>query len=67
MHDFSNEFTIIIANDNIQKAIRVSEFTAFFSLTENRAGVLTEYGPTIQLFTNPKNKNAVEYITGHIG
>ncbi len=51
----------------MQQAARVSEFAAFFSLTENRAGVLMEYGQTIQLFTNPKNKITEDYITGRFG
>ena len=67
MRDLSEEYTIIIVTHNMQQAARVSEFTAFFSLTENRAGVLMEYGPTIQLFTNPKNKITEDYITGRFG
>ena len=30
----------------------------------DRAGVLVEYGPTAQLFTNPKDKRTEDYITG---
>lgn len=67
MHDLSKEYTIIIVTHNMQQAARVSEFTAFFSLTENRAGALMEFGPTIQLFTNPKNKITEDYITGRFG
>ena len=67
MRDLSEEYTIIIVTHNMQQAARVSEFTAFFSLTENRAGVLMEYGLTIQLFTNPKNKITEDYITGRFG
>lgn len=51
----------------MQQAARVSEFTSFFSPTENRAGVLMEYGLTIQLFINPKNKITEDYITGRFG
>jgi phosphate transport system ATP-binding protein len=67
MRDLSEEYTIIIVTHNMQQAARVSEFTAFFSSTENRAGVLMEYGLTIQLFTNPKNKITEDYITGRFG
>jgi len=67
MRDLSEEYTIIIVTHNMQQAARVSDFTAFFSLTDDRAGVLMEYGPTIQLFTNPKNKITEDYITGRFG
>ena len=67
MYNLSKDYTIIIVTHNMQQAARVSEFTAFFSLTENRAGVLMEFGPTIQLFTNPKNKITEDYITGRFG
>ena len=67
MRDLSNDYTIIIVTHNMQQAARVSEFTAFFTLTEDRAGILMEYGPTNQIFTNPKKKITEDYITGRFG
>jgi phosphate transport system ATP-binding protein len=67
MRDLSKDYTIIIVTHNMQQAARVSNFTAFFTLTENRAGILMEYGPTNQLFTNPKQKVTEDYITGRFG
>jgi phosphate transport system ATP-binding protein len=67
MRDLSKEYTIIIVTHNMQQAARVSDFTAFFTLTEGRAGVLMEYGPTNQLFTNPKEQVTEDYITGRFG
>jgi phosphate transport system ATP-binding protein len=67
MRDLSEDYTIIIVTHNMQQAARVSDFTAFFTLTEGRAGVLMEYGPTDQLFTNPKETVTEDYITGRFG
>ncbi|RPI00720.1 MAG: phosphate ABC transporter ATP-binding protein, partial [Ignavibacteriae bacterium] len=30
-------------------------------------GTLVEYGPTAQIFTNPKDKRTEDYITGRFG
>lgn len=67
MRDLSVDYTIIIVTHNMQQAARVSDFTAFFNLTEDRAGFLMEYGITNQLFTNPKQKITEDYITGRFG
>jgi phosphate transport system ATP-binding protein len=67
MHKLSEDYSIIIVTHNMQQAARVSDFTAFFTLTENRAGVLMEYGSTTELFTNPKKQVTEDYITGRFG
>jgi phosphate transport system ATP-binding protein len=67
MKDLSADYTIIIVTHNMQQAARVSDFTAFFTLTEDRAGVLMEYGSTTQLFTNPRMDVTEDYITGRFG
>jgi phosphate transport system ATP-binding protein len=36
-------------------------------MEEDRAGYLVEYGPTEQIFTNPKEKLTEDYITGRFG
>ena len=51
----------------MQQAARVSDNTAFITMDEDRAGVLVEYGPTSQLFANPKDKRTEDYITGRFG
>lgn len=63
----SYEYTIIIVTHNMQQAARVSDFTAFFSMDQDRAGVLMEYGETTRIFTNPANKTTEDYITGRFG
>lgn len=60
-------YTIIIVTHNMQQAARVSDMTAFMLMEEDRAGKLIEYGPTADLFTNPKDKRTEDYITGRFG
>ena len=54
--------TIIIVTHNMQQAARVSEKTAFFHL-----GKLIEFSNTSTIFTNPKEKKTLGYITGRFG
>jgi phosphate transport system ATP-binding protein len=60
-------YTIVIVTHNMQQAARVSDYTAFFNMEEDRAGYLVEYGPTKQIFTNPREKLTEDYITGRFG
>lgn len=55
-------FTIIIVTHNMQQAARVSDFTAYMYL-----GKLIEFGPTKQIFENPKEELTENYITGRFG
>ncbi len=57
-----SDYTIVIVTHNMQQAARVSDRTAFFCL-----GDLIEYGLTRDVFTNPKNKQTEDYITGRFG
>jgi phosphate transport system ATP-binding protein len=61
------DYTILIVTHNMQQAARASDFTAFFSVDDNRTGYLVEYGPTRNLFTNPENELTEQYITGRFG
>jgi phosphate transport system ATP-binding protein len=67
MRLLSGEYTIIIVTHNMQQAARVSDMAAFMMMEEDRAGTLVEYGPTSQLFTNPRDKRTEDYITGRFG
>jgi len=55
-------YTIIIVTHSMQQAARVSQRTAFFHL-----GNLVETGVTDEIFTNPKDKRTLDYITGRFG
>jgi len=67
MRELTKNYTIIIVTHNMQQAARVSDYTAFFNMNENRAGYLVEYNATNQIFTNPREKLTEEYITGRFG
>ncbi len=56
------KITIVIVTHNMQQAARVSEKTAFFHL-----GKLIEFSDTSKIFTNPKEKRTLGYITGRFG
>lgn len=56
------DYTIIIVTHNMQQATRVSDYTAFFML-----GEIVEFGKTMDLFSQPKNKKTEDYITGRYG
>ena len=67
MRELVSVLTIVIVTHNMQQAARVSDFTAFLLMGNDRAGELIEYGPTQMLFTNPKEKRTEDYITGRFG
>ncbi len=67
MRELVQDYTIIIVTHNMQQAARVSDYTAFFTLSEQRSGFLMEFGPTTQIFTNPNEQVTEEYITGRFG
>ena len=67
MRELAEKYTIIVVTHNMQQAARVSDYTAFFTINEDRAGFLMEYGLTSQLFTNPREKVTEDYITGRFG
>jgi phosphate transport system ATP-binding protein len=67
MRALVEDYTVVIVTHNMQQAARVSDMAAFLMMAEDRAGVLVEYGPTSQIFTNPKDKRTEDYITGRFG
>jgi phosphate transport system ATP-binding protein len=67
MRHLARDYTIIVVTHNMQQAARVSDFTAFFNMDEDRAGYLVEYRRTSDLFTNPKDQRTEDYITGRFG
>jgi phosphate transport system ATP-binding protein len=67
MRDLAQNYTIIVVTHNMQQAARVSDQTAFLMMDEDRAGYLVEYGPTNELFTNPRDQRTEDYITGRFG
>ena len=67
MAELKEKYTIVIVTHNMQQAARASDFTVFLTMAEDRAGYLVEQGPTIELFTNPKNQLTEDYVSGRFG
>jgi len=56
------DYTIVIVTHNMQQAARISDYTAFLYM-----GELVEYGPTENIFTNPREQRTEAYVTGRFG
>jgi phosphate transport system ATP-binding protein len=67
MQSLKEIITIVIVTHNMQQAARVSDFTAFMMINEQRAGTIVEFGPTTQIFINPAHKQTEDYVTGRFG
>ncbi|MFA6861487.1 MAG: phosphate ABC transporter ATP-binding protein PstB [Bacilli bacterium] len=59
INTLKKDYTIVIVTHNMQQAIRVSDYTAFFML-----GKLVEFNTTEEFFSHPKEKQSNDYITG---
>ncbi len=62
IHELKGEYTVLIVTHNMQQAARVSDYTAFMYL-----GHVIEYGPTVDIFTNPRVPETSDYVTGRFG
>ncbi len=60
--DLKRRYTIVMVTHNMQQALRVSDYTAFFLL-----GELVEFGKTDDIFSRPVNRKTEDYITGRFG
>jgi phosphate transport system ATP-binding protein len=67
MRDLAKRYTIVIVTHNMQQAARVAHYAAVMMMAEDRAGEMIEFGPTQEVFTNPKEKRTEDYITGRLG
>ena len=67
MRELKENYTIVIVTHNMQQAARASDYTAFLTMGEDRAGYLVEMAATEQLFTRPANRLTEDYITGRFG
>ncbi|MEO6715763.1 MAG: phosphate ABC transporter ATP-binding protein PstB [Novosphingobium sp.] len=60
--ELKGRYAIVIVTHSMQQAARVSQRTAFFHL-----GSMVEYGDTETIFTNPREMQTKDYITGRYG
>lgn len=60
--ELKEKYTIVMVTHNMQQAVRISDYTAFFLL-----GELVEVDKTDKLFSTPRDKRTEDYITGRFG
>jgi phosphate transport system ATP-binding protein len=64
----ATDVTIGLVTHNMFQATRVSDYTAFFLLGEDRAtGELVEYGDTKTIFESPHDPRTRAYVSGEVG
>ncbi len=62
MEELKKKYTVVVVTHNMQQAVRVSDYTAFFLV-----GEMVEFGETKKLFAYPQDKKTEDYITGRFG
>jgi phosphate transport system ATP-binding protein len=67
IRELSKDITIIIVTHNMQQAVRVSDYTAFFLAAENEPGYVVEQGPTTDIFGKPQDPRTLDYVNGRFG
>ena len=60
--ELKKKYTIIMITHNMQQAVRISDYTAFFLL-----GEVIEYSETEKMFSTLQDKRTEDYITGRFG
>jgi phosphate transport system ATP-binding protein len=62
IEELKGSYSILIVTHNMSQASRISDYTALMYL-----GRLIEYGPTLDIFTNPRLPETNAYVTGRFG
>ena len=62
MEELKKKYTVVVVTHNMQQAVRVSDYTAFFLV-----GEMIEFGETKSIFSYPQDKRTEDYITGRFG
>ncbi len=62
MEELKKKYTVVVVTHNMQQAVRVSDYTAFFLV-----GEMVEFADTKSLFSYPQDKRTEDYITGRFG
>ena len=60
--EFKRDYTVAMVTHNMQQAVRVSDYAAFFLM-----GELVEFAPTQRLFNSPKDLRTADYVSGRFG
>jgi phosphate transport system ATP-binding protein len=67
MLELKKRYTIVTVTHNLQQAKRVADMTGFLYVDTSqggRTGYLVEYGPTEQIFNDPREQHTKDYIQG---
>jgi phosphate transport system ATP-binding protein len=67
MAEIKERYTIVIVTHNMQQAARASDKTIFLNMADDHAGYVVEQGPTVQIFTDPKQQLTEDYVSGRFG
>lgn len=62
MEKLKKKYTVVVVTHNMQQAVGVSDYTAFFLV-----GEMVEYNKTKTIFSYPQDKRTEDYITGRFG
>ena len=62
MEKLKKKYTVVVVTHNMQQAVRVSDYTAFFLV-----GEMVEYNKTKTILSYPQDKRTEDYITGRFG
>jgi phosphate transport system ATP-binding protein len=62
LFELKEEYTIVIVPHSVQQAARVADCAAFFLM-----GELIEYRRGNEIFTNPRDQQTEDYVTGRFG
>jgi phosphate transport system ATP-binding protein len=60
--ELRNDYGIVLVTHNMQQAVRTADYTTFMYL-----GEIIEFGPTEQIFSNPREQRTQDYVTGRFG
>jgi phosphate transport system ATP-binding protein len=67
MQELKKKYTIAIVTHNLQQAKRVADYTGFLYVDTTqggRTGYLVEFGPSKEIFDNPRERHTQQYIRG---
>lgn len=68
MLDLKTRYNIVIVTHNMQQAARVSDRTGFFNIEgTGKPGKLIEMDATEKIFSNPREQQTQDYVTGRFG
>jgi phosphate transport system ATP-binding protein len=61
-----DQLTLVVVTHNLAQARRIADYAALFWVRDG-AGQLIEYGPTKQVFEDPREKLTADYVSGMRG